>query len=291
MFTALAARMSFIVSRTILITVFANTIGSSAAAQTAQFTPPRRYYLALGDSIAFGYQAWKARAGLPAAAFDTGYVDIFAERLRQIQPDLTVVNYSCPGETTNSFITGPCAWSSHGGELHNAFSGAQLDAAVAFLNAHRGQVSPITVTLWGNDVREFATSCPDLTCVAQGAPAFIARLTDNLAVILNRLRVAAPDAEIIVTGSWDSFLDSLEFADPLFQFLNGSMSATTTVVRARFADPFPIFNPQRDLNAEIEAMCALTLLCSQGDSHPSDAGYQALGNLVFEISDYARLTN
>jgi hypothetical protein len=59
--------------------------------------------------------------------------------------------------------------------------------------------------------------------------------------------------------------------------------------RARFADPLPIFNPQGDLKAEIQAICTLTLLCSDGDSHPSDGGYQALAGLVFDASQYIRL--
>jgi len=39
----------------------------------------------------------------------------------------------------------------------------------------------------------------------------------------------------------------------------------------------------------VQAICTLTLLCTQSDSHPSDAGYQALGGVIFEVSGYARL--
>lgn len=69
---------------------------------------PKQYYLALGDSITYGYQAYKHAAGLPPSAFSTGYVDILAEHLREIQPAITVVNYGCPGESTRSFLKGPC---------------------------------------------------------------------------------------------------------------------------------------------------------------------------------------
>jgi hypothetical protein len=150
-------------------------------------------------------------------------------------------------------------------------------------------VSPITVTLWSNDIREFVASCDDFACVEDGAPALVAQISSNLSMILGRLRTAAPDAEIIVTGSWDSFLGALEFADPLFQFLNSSMAEVTASARARFADPFPVFNPQGDLEAEIAAHCTMTLLCSETDSHPSNAGYAALADLVFDASAYARL--
>jgi lysophospholipase L1-like esterase len=261
-----------------------------AASQGEKFNPPKLYYLALGDSITYGYQASKARAGLPPSAFNTGYVDVFGARVREIQPGLTTVNYGCLGETTYTFIHGPCVGQTLGIPLHDFFSGTQLDAAVAFLRAHPGDVSPITLNLWGNDVGLFAAACAsDLACVSNGAPNLIAQIKANLITILTRLREAAPSAEIIVTGSWDSFLDLLDFADPLFQLLNAEMSSATTAARARFVDPFPVFNPQGDLAVEIQTMCTLTLLCTENDSHPSDAGYRVLGDLVFDVSDYERL--
>jgi len=58
-------------------------------------------------------------------------------------------------------------------------------------------------------------------------------------------------------------------------------------VRARFADPFPVFNPQGDPVAETTAICTLTLLCSQGDGHPSATGYRALADIVWAASGYA----
>jgi lysophospholipase L1-like esterase len=262
---------------------------ATAFSAAEQFNPPKQFYLSLGDSIAYGYQASKARAHLPAAAFDTGYVDDFAARLREITPGITVVNYGCPGETTRTFVNGGCIAVTAGFELHDSFSGSQLDTAVAFLHTHRGQVSPITLTLWGNDVSEFIAFCNgDLACIQHAAPTFIVDFSQRLAAILSQLRDAAPDAEIIVTGGWDSNLEVLPFADPLFQLLNSSMSAVSTAARARFADPFPVFNPQGDLAREIETMCTLTLLCTENDSHPSDIGYQALAQLVFDASGYAR---
>jgi lysophospholipase L1-like esterase len=274
-----------------LLVLAAAIVIFGAAPAAGQVDPPKQYYLALGDSIAYGYQASKHRAGLPPSAFDTGYVDVFAEHLRQIQPSITVVNYGCPGETTKSFIKGPCLWSTFGEQLHDPFSGSQLDAAVEFLSAHPGAVSPITLTLWGNDVGQFVESCQgNLACVQNRFPAFMALFSQQLAKTLRRLRDEAPEAEIIITGTWDSFLDILEFADPLFQLLNASMSAVATAAGARFANPFPLFNPQGDLDREIQTMRTLTLLGEpQPDSHPSDAGYRVLGDLVFDVSGYAAL--
>jgi lysophospholipase L1-like esterase len=254
-----------------------------------QFNPPKSYYLALGDSFTYGFQLSKALAGLPPAAFDTGYVDVFAARLRAIRSEMVVVNYGCPGESTVSFVTGPCPWTASGGALHDSFQGSQLAAAVAFLRAHPGQVSPITLQLFGNDMLEFGRSCAgDFSCIQREAPAAIAQFGSRLTVILGRLRDAAPEAEMIVMGGWNGRVDFLAETDPLFQAANGTIAAAAAQERARFADVTPAFNPPGEA-ARITAICSLTLFCSEGDGHPSDSGYRAIADLVFDVSDYARL--
>jgi len=67
------------------------------------------------------------------------------------------------------------------------------------------------------------------------------------------------------------------------------MSQPSTASRARFADLFTVFNPQGDPEAETAAICTLTLLCTEGDGHPSDVGYRAIAEVVFEASGYGRL--
>lgn len=263
-------------------------VGAASSASSQVVHGPKQYYLALGDSITYGYQASKHEAGLPPSAFNTGYVDVFAARLREIRPDITVVNYGCPGESTRSFLKGPCLWTEFGERLHDSFTGSQLDAALSFLRSHPGEVSPITLTLWGNNVREFVGVCQgDPTCLQSGAVKFIDDVSKDLAKILKALRKEAPDADIIITGSWDSFIDALVFADPLFQLLNASMAAVAAEHGVRFADPFRVFNPQGDPQREIDTLCALLLLCTpERDSHPSDLGYQVLGDLVWRVSGY-----
>jgi lysophospholipase L1-like esterase len=178
-----------------------------------------------------------------------------------------------------------------GHQLHDAFSGTQLDAAVAFLRAHPGEVSPITIMLWGNDIRAFSVNVCNLdpACIQNGAPGVIAQISTNLAFILGQLRTVAPDAEIIVMGAWDGAVGAFAFADPLIEALNASLASAAVAAQARFANPFPIFNPQGDLNLETQTICTLTQLCTVGDLHPSDAGYQALANVLFDASGYARL--
>ena len=59
---------------------------------------------------------------------------------------------------------------------------------------------------------------------------------------------------------------------------------------ARFADLASVLNPSGEA-ARVTAICTLTLLCSEGDSHPSDAGYRAIAGVLHETSGYARLVD
>jgi lysophospholipase L1-like esterase len=262
-----------------------------ASATAPKFNPPKTYYLALGDSITYGYQHSKVVPGFTPGDFGTGYVDVFAARLRSIEPTIQIVNYGCPGESSTTFIGGGCPAVLTGFPLHDPFSGSQLEAALAFLRAHPGEVSPITITLWANDVRELLETCgPDLSCIQSRAPATIDRLASNLDSILRRLRAVAPSTEIVVTGPWDSFIGDFAVADPLFMAMDAAMADVIARNAARFADVFPIFNPQGDEEAETAAICTLLLICTEGGVHPSDdAGYRELGEAVFDVSDYARL--
>ena len=259
------------------------------------FDPPKSYYLSLGDSLAYGFQSFKFAEGLLPSAYNTGYTDVFGAQLRQIRPGIVTVNYGCPGETTESFVmSGGCIWTQHGYQLHDTYSGSQLQAALTFLREHPGQVSPITIALWGNDLPMLVGSCTfnnqiDLTCIQNATPGFIRDLVMRISGILEQLRAAAPDAEIILTGTVDENLKVLAFADPLFQDLNASMAQAAATNRVRFADPFPIFNPQGNVTAEVQTICTLTLLCTDGDIHPSDVGYRALANVIFDASGYSRL--
>lgn len=64
------------------VTLGTATAATASASPPARLAPPKSYYLALGDSIAYGFQTSKALAGLPPQAFNTGYADLFAA-----QPD------------------------------------------------------------------------------------------------------------------------------------------------------------------------------------------------------------
>jgi lysophospholipase L1-like esterase len=258
---------------------------AASAASGPVYQAPQAYYLALGDSIAYGVQPAKLDAGLPPSGFKTGYVDVFAARLRTIAPKLRVVNYACPGESTRTFTGGGCPGRGDVRGLHDPFKGSQLGAALAFVRAHRGQVSPITLTLWGNDVfEEFSPACKgDLACIRSHSTAGLARFVSRLGSIVDRLRTGAPKAEIILTGAWNFDVEHFAQSDPLFRSVDAAIARVAVAGKARVAEMFPVFDP---VGKERARICALTFICSKGDPHPTDAGYRAMAAAFLAASGY-----
>jgi len=263
----------------------------ASAASAAGGPLPKHYYLALGDSLAYGVQPDKVARGLPPSAYNTGFVDLFAARLRARNPKLEVVNYACPGESTVTFVLGVCPWLAEGKKLHRPFGSAQAqaEAALAFLALHPGQVSPITVTLFGNDIVPAFDNCRDLlACAHSKGPKVIASYANRLGSILGRLRASAPGAEIIVTGAWNFDEEHPNLTTPLFRPLNAAMAREASRVHARFANPLPLFNIKRSVAIQRARLCAYTYICSKADPHPTDAGYRAYARAVIAASSYTR---
>jgi lysophospholipase L1-like esterase len=250
--------------------------------------PPRAQpsYLALGDSLAFGYSQAKFNSLYPdenPADFETGYVNDFGDVLKLFDPGLQIVNDGCPGETTESFIKGPCDYQL-AFPLHHPYSGgpdsSQLSDALAYLGAHPGSVTPITIDIGANDALGLIEGCKEEpSCVAAGAPGVFAKIGGNLALILGQLRAAAPHAQIIVLGLYNPFGETLPGGDALTAKLNEVMAGAAASVGARFADPLPVFNPPGALEAP--TICLLTNMCTPlVDIHPTDLGYAVLGGLI-----------
>jgi lysophospholipase L1-like esterase len=259
-----------------------------ASASASKFDPPKSFYLALGDSLAFGYQQAKFNANLPfgepPTAFNTGYVDDFSTMLQAINPAIKTVNLGCPGETTATFMNGGCPYTASLPlccQLHDSYAGDQLDAALGFLGKHPGQVSPITIDLGANDLNVCKF---DLSCIQTQ----IAVVATNMHTILTALRGAAPSAEIIVMEYYNPFAFINTSTNVAAEQLNAVIANDAVEVGGRVADAFTPFNvalPQP------QTLCTLTLFCTQGDIHASDQGYMVIANQFFSASGYARLSD
>ena len=260
-----------------------------ASADSGKFNPPKQYYLSLGDSLAFGYQQDKIIAEVTSGTYSPshfpGYTYAFGDLMRAVDPQLTVVDYGCPAETTISFTIACDFQDVDGVQLHDGYPGrSQESAALDFLRAHPGQVSPITVSLGGNDFLAAGSSLADIQ----------ARLTR----ILRELRAAAPDAEIIVLQSYNplTFFVPDPVPDAVFSALNGVIGAAAASAGARTADVFAVFNnPNPPPPAtELTNICMWTLICTDSpiapDGHATDSGYRKMADIFWEASGYGRLT-
>lgn len=250
---------------------------------------PQFSYLALGDSLAFGYSEAKFDSLYPEenpADYNTGYVDDFARVLKLGDPGLQVINDGCPGETTESFINGPCEYQL-AFLLHHPYVGgihsSQLSDALAYLQANPGRVNPITIDIGANDaLGVIEDTCKlEATCIAEHAPALFAHIAANLGLILGDLRGAAPHAKIIVLGLYNPFGSTITGGNQLTAQLNEVMEHVASSIGARFADPLPVFNPPGAL--EQPTICLLTNMCTPlVDIHPTDLGYAALAGLILK---------
>jgi|SRR5215469_2763129 len=104
---------------------------SAAKPAEAQHGP----YLALGDSVSFGF--------ITHAGFEYLNADNFIGFPKYIGQDLrfAVTNAACPGETTGSFLSSSgvdngCRFYRSHAPLHARYTTAQLDFALAFLAGH-----------------------------------------------------------------------------------------------------------------------------------------------------------
>jgi lysophospholipase L1-like esterase len=257
-----------------------------ASASSNHFNPPKRYYLSLGDSVAFGYQRDKLNFEVATHTYSPsnfpGYTYAFGADMRAVRPALTVVDYGCPGETTVSYTLGCFAQDGQGLPLHDSYAGrSQEQAALAFLHAHHSQVSPITVALGANDAMNGV-----LDSVIQ----------QNLTQILNKLRAAAPNAEIIVLQYYNPYYVVDPRTDARAMALDASIGAAASSVGARVANAFAVINDPNPTPpaTEFSDVCFYTLMCVAGvafDIHPSDAGYTTIAGVFWDASGYARLTS
>jgi lysophospholipase L1-like esterase len=276
---------------------------TATASLPPRFSPPKEFSLAIGDSIAFGQDETlvaQIQSGTYAPEdFASGYVDLFETRLATVRAGIATINYSCPGETTATFIAGGCWLRSTFGPLplHDDYplATSQLAVTLEFLRQHRGEVSPITLTLGADDfLVPFLIVCGgQIDCLTQNfsVPNILAQARANLDVILTALRKAAPESEIIMLAYYNPFgFDSGPLglvSNAIVTGLNEVIADVAAAKGARVADAFAPIN----LRPQPQTLCTLTLVCAFGDVHPTEAGYAVIAEQFWASSGYERLAD
>jgi lysophospholipase L1-like esterase len=262
-----------------------------ASAHAGEPEPARaeRWIVAVGDSLAFGLQQEKLGEDFDAARFRTGFVDEFARRAAETAAGraLRTVNFACPGETAASFLEGPCAWREAGLPLHEDYEGPQMEAAERFLEEHDGQVDTILVSLGANDLNTQVERCGGLYlgCLEHTFPSAVARFEEDEAAILERLRAAAPEAEILVLAPYSAYTLLVPESYGFGLVLARAVERAATEAGDAVVNAFDAFNG----GVQPGHMCLLTNICVPAhDIHPTDEGYRLIADLFWAASGYSR---
>lgn len=232
------------------------------------------YYMALGDSLSFGYQ--------PNLDFSSGFVDDIYKKLHSVGVT-SVVNDACAGETTETMINGGCAARfAHKG----SYTGAQLQAAISFLenSRHQGRVSPVTLEIGVNDV--FTDLDPTTCSVGPNANADLATMDTNLTqTILPELLKAlatptgASAGDLHMLNYYNPFVKECSNSANFVHILNDHLQKDAAQFRIPVVDVYSAFGGDADMASHI---CDYTWMCDSRfhDIHPTNKGYGIIAGAV-----------
>ncbi len=198
--TRLRSYLRKIVLIVLLIQVVVVVVPEAAGATSL---PLRGTYLALGDSIAFGYVPVQALPTYPSTSWynDPAHFRSYANDVASAL-HLQLVNASCPGETSASMIdphapSNRCEnYMGHGGgyrrfwPLHIRYSGSQLGFAVNYLRSHP-QTKLVSIDIGANDLRLCQLTTKAQCRSASEEERLDASLRKNLGVIFHAIRIEA----------------------------------------------------------------------------------------------------
>ena len=261
------------------------------APTVAAVAPLKHPYLALGDSITFGYVSNPAPTADGSGPFAnpgnfTGYPTYVGASLG-LQP----VNAACPGETSTSMMAlgapdAGCASYRGAYPLHVEYSGlTQLQFAAAFLQAHP-DTRLVTVAIGINDVGLAVPRCGGLrntACLERTVPSVLATLRANLTAIVRTLRDTGSHATIVLVNYY-----ALEYTNAetvgIVRELDASIATVAAADHLRLADSFDAF--QLATEATNGDACTSGLFppgrstLGPCDLHPHDAGQHVIAGAV-----------
>jgi lysophospholipase L1-like esterase len=256
----------------------------------AQADPPP--YLALGNSIAFGFNPNIPLTTPNLLSVFHGYPQYVASFLK-----LDLSNASCPGQTSASFLGGlpdnGCnEWRGAGLPLFVTYGPleTQEQFAVSFLAAHPNS-KLVTLDIGGNDLLVLEESCSgSATCVASGLPTVLAKYTANLTEILTAIRSTGYKGPIVTVN-----YASINYADAAqtgaVGALNEIIAAVTNAFHGRVADVFSAFKRVSVVSGGLPCGVGLQFFSTTGpgcDVHPTPLGDLVIARLVARAADTDR---
>jgi lysophospholipase L1-like esterase len=234
-------------------------------------------YLALGDSIAFGYDPSAPHTNPDDAV---GYPTEVAAALSR-----TAVNASCPGETSGSFLsaTGPdqgCRSFRAHFPLHVSYPGTQQDFATNYLRSHP-DTGLVSLAIGINDLYHCSRISTD-HCAAELTQT-LASYRSNLDTILRSLR-AVYDGPLVLVDYYSADYQDSRMTDAASR-LNAIMAEAARTYQAGVADAFAVFAGPGVRARDICAAGLLIKLPHRCDIHPSANGRDLLAAAVSRAAE------
>ncbi|HMM96746.1 GDSL-type esterase/lipase family protein [Phycicoccus sp.] len=258
-----------------------STSAPASPAPSGSAAPAGPLLVALGDSLAAGYQPGGAELR------DSAYPALAAARLSAGGQRLGVANLACSGETTSTLVEGGrCTYPEK----------SQLAAAEALLRERRGDVRLVTLDIGGNDLLHCVRGMQvDASCATTG----LGTVRTNLPTVLERLRAAAgPDVPVLVLGYYNPWLAAsylgagktqLAAATSAYTKLDTEIAAAAKATGARYvpltaafalADTTPTTFNGKSVPRNVAQVCTLTYICTAFDVHLTDEGAATVGRVL-----------
>ncbi|MGB8383245.1 MAG: GDSL-type esterase/lipase family protein [Dermatophilaceae bacterium] len=257
-------------------------------------------YLALGDSVTFGYDPLLVQPGgdrVDPEVF-VGFPQLVAWRS---SPKLKLVNASCPGETSTGFITGAAAddfrcqfYRQSIGDLHVSYEGSQLQFATSYLAAHP-RTNVVSLMIGANDLLKLQSTCTQTNpatvndCIASGLPALLTRLQMNLMTIYTALRDTGFTARFVALTYYSPNYTDVPFTNAA-RAVNDVLTQVAEAFDGTVADTFTAFDKAAAPYGG--DTCATGLLIhltpTSCDIHTSPAGDRLLASTFLSAVKHAR---
>jgi lysophospholipase L1-like esterase len=269
---------------------------SAGAAVRPITTPPAvpgSRYLALGDSVTFGY---REPTTVPAPNYGNQSSFIGYPQLTGGALGLKVANAACPGETSSSLIdasapsngctnrpppqTNPPYRALY--PLHVTYTSPQLSYALNYLRGHR-KVRLVSLMIGANDLFRCALTTRDLCLSASEQDAVLTTLVANVHHILSTIRQKARYRGQLVIVNYYSFDYKSAFVSGVIGMLNRAVDNVAKPFRVLIADGYGQFY-QGSLYSAANP-CTAGLLTQLGSPlncgvHPSYGGQSLLALAV-----------
>lgn len=249
-------------------------------------------YLALGDSVTFGFQEQQV---VPAPDYQKARSFVAFPQLLSEDLRVKVTNAACPGETSASLINASAQ--SNGCEnsigssvgyrtafpLHVRYRGSQLAFALSFLRGHR-DVRLVSLMVGANDFFLCQRTTTDSCLSATEQRAVFARIARNVRRIVSAIRGKARyRGQIVIVNYW-----SPSYASSVVSGVSRALDAAIDRAGRRFgvevADGYGEFRKAtRIFGGDPCAAGLVTRLSSGGCGvHPTYAGHALLAQAVLK---------